>query len=116
MLKKFNKIIVKERILKERLSQGLSQVELSRRAKISPAALSQIEKGTRVPSTPVLYRISNALGVTLDFLVGSTDSSELNDLLQNEEVRAFYKGFKGLSLEDKETIIKNIEFLKSQKS
>lgn len=114
MPKEFDKSVVKDRILKERKSQGLSQIELSKRAKITPAALSQIEKGSRVPSIPVLYRISDALGVTLDFLVGSANTSELHDLLQNEEVKTFYKGFQGLSQEDKDTIIKNIEFLKSK--
>lgn len=114
MPKDFDKNIVKDRILHERKSRGFSQIELSKRAKITPAALSQIEKGLRVPSIPVLYRLSDALGVTLDYLVGTTETSELHGLLQHEEVKAFYQGFQGLSPEDKETIIKNIEFLKSK--
>jgi transcriptional regulator with XRE-family HTH domain len=111
----FNKDIIGKRILNERKEHGLSQSEVAKKAGITPAALSQIEKGTRTPTTPVLYRIANALGVSMDYLAGSADKSDLYDLLQNEQIKMFYKGFQSLDSSDKELIMKNIEFLKSKK-
>ena len=51
----------------------------------------------------------------MDYLAGSADKSALHDLLQNEQVQSFYKGFQSLDANDKELIMKNIEFLKSKK-
>jgi transcriptional regulator with XRE-family HTH domain len=110
-----DKDLIRKRILEERKKQGLNQLQVAKKAKITPAALSQIEKGTRTPSSPVLYRIAKALGVSMDYLAGSTNNSELYDLLQSKQVKMFYKGFQSLDANDKELILKNIEFLKSKK-
>ena len=111
----FDKDVIRKRILEERKKQGLSQSQVAKEAEITPAALSQIEKGIRTPTIPVLYRIANVLGVSLDYLTGSANNSELHDLLQNERVKMFYKGFQSLDANDKELILKNIEFLRSKK-
>lgn len=112
MVQKDDLQIISIRIKEARESRGMNQAQLAQKAGITPAAISQIEKGERVPTTPVLKRIADVLQVSLDFLAGRTDESKLKDLLQNENLKAFYKGFKNLSEEDQETIKKNIEFLK----
>lgn len=48
-----------------RLGQGLSLAELARRAYLSKAYLSMVERGTRVPSDSVRRTLSEALGVDL---------------------------------------------------
>lgn len=48
---------------------GLSQVELARKAQITPAALSQLEKGSREPAIGSILRLSDALNVTTDRLL-----------------------------------------------
>ena len=54
-----------------RQSQKLSLDELSRRAGVSKSMLSQIERNTTNPTVAVLWRLSNALGVSItDFLAG----------------------------------------------
>jgi transcriptional regulator with XRE-family HTH domain len=54
-----------------RQGQKLSLDELSKRAGVSKSMLSQIERNTTNPTVAVLWRLSNALGVSItDFLAG----------------------------------------------
>lgn len=114
MLKGLDKKVLRGRITEARKKQGLNQAKLAEKAGITPAAISQIEKGHRIPTIPVLHRIANVLGVSLDYLSGKTDKSELQDLLQHEELKAFYRGFESLHNDDKKVILKHMEFLKSK--
>ena len=102
------------RIKEERLRLEINQAQLARKAVITPAAVSQIEKGLRTPSIPVLKKIANVLGVSMDYLSGATSKPELNDLLQDKKIHEFYKGFQSLRSDDKKTILKNIEFLQEK--
>lgn len=55
-----------------RQSQQLSLDDLSRRAGVSKSMLSQIERNLANPTVAVLWRLANALGVSLaDFLAGA---------------------------------------------
>jgi transcriptional regulator with XRE-family HTH domain len=58
-------------LLAMRQGQKLSLDELSKRAGVSKSMLSQIERNTTNPTVAVLWRLSNALGVSItDFLAG----------------------------------------------
>lgn len=61
-----------------RISKGINQSELARKAEISRSYLIAVEKGTSVPTVEVGSRIANALGVTLDdiFLPRSSDMND----------------------------------------
>lgn len=62
---------VGKRITSLRESAGLTKAELSRRATVSPAYLSELEAGQgRRPSGEVLFRIAQALDVTVAELLG----------------------------------------------
>ncbi len=113
MLKKFNNEILRKRISEIRTQKGMNQARLAEKAGITPAAISQIENGDRTPSIPVLHRIANVLEVSLDYLTGKTDTSELQDLLQQEDIQTFYRGFQSLDSDDQQIILKNIKFLQS---
>ena len=113
-MKKIKNIYLNKRIKEERQRSGLNQAQLAQKAEITPAAVSQIENGLRTPSIPVLQKIAKVLGVSMDYLSGSTSKPELGDLLQNKEVQKFYNGFQSLRNEDKKTILNNIEFLKEK--
>jgi transcriptional regulator with XRE-family HTH domain len=110
----FDKDVLRQRITEARERQGLNQAQLASKSHVTPAAISQIEKGHRIPSIPVLRRIAKVLGVSLDYLTGKTDQSQLKDLVQDPEVIAFYRGFQSLEPEDKEVIRKQIDFLRSK--
>lgn len=104
-----------QRIRAAREEKDWSQVHLAEEAEVTPAAVSQIEAGLRIPSTPVLRRIAGALAVSTDFLLGRTRSSELADLLENETVRSFFRNYQQLSAEDQKFIQQQIELLQLRK-
>jgi len=114
MLKEFDKELLRQRITQARQEKNLNQAQLAEKSGVTPAAISQIEKGTRTPTIPVLQRIASVLGVSIDYLLGKTDESELGDLLHDQEVRTFFRGFQSLDPEDKETIEKMVNFFKSK--
>ncbi len=109
-----DKDILRERITEARKRKKLNQAQLAERAGITPAAISQIEKGRRVPTIGVLHKIAVVLKVSLDYLTGNTHESELKDLLQNSSIQEYHRGFMTLNSDDQGTILKNIDFLKSQ--
>jgi len=107
--------VIGQRIKETRERSGYTQARLASEADITPAAISQIEAGERTPSTPILRRIASVLKVSSDFLLGTTDDVALKDLLQDDQVQKFFRGFKDLSSKDKALIEHQIEFLKAQK-
>ena len=58
-----------KRIVMKRKQLGLSQEELAARADVSPQMLSTAERGSKSILSENLLRISNALGVTADYLL-----------------------------------------------
>lgn len=102
------------RIKEVREKLGLNQAKLALEAEITPAAISQIEAGDRTPSTPILRRLATALKVSTDYLLGTTDKSELKDMLQDPSLQKFFRGFQDLSETDKQYVQKQIDLLKSQ--
>jgi transcriptional regulator with XRE-family HTH domain len=111
----FDREVLRKRITDGRESQGMNQATLAEKAGVTPAAISQIEKGTRVPTIPVLHQIAHVLGVSLDYLTGKTDKSKIVDLLQHNDIITLFRGLESLEVEDKKMIKKQIEFLKSQR-
>ena len=114
-MKLLKKEIIKNRIHKERIKQGLTQAQLAKQSGVTPAAICQIEKGERTPTIPVLYRIAQILQVSLDYLAGQKDSIELKDALQNRDFAVFYRKYKDLSKEDKEFLDKYVHAKSEQK-
>ena len=58
------------KILNLRLDRGLDQDELAALCGVTPSALSLLERGHRaVPKATTLFRLSQALGVTCDYLL-----------------------------------------------
>lgn len=115
MMKEFDKELLRQRITRSRKEKNLNQAQLAEKSGVTPAAISQIEKGSRTPTIPVLQRIASVLNVSIDYLLGKTDETELDDLLHDKEVRTFFRGFQSLDSEDKETIEKMVDFFKSKK-
>ena len=116
MMKEFDNDLLRQRITRSREEKNLNQAQLAEKSGVTPAAISQIEKGTRTPTIPVLQRIASVLNVSIDYLLGKTDKSELDDLLHDQEVRTFFRGYQSLDPEDKETIEKMVDFFKSKKA
>jgi DNA-binding XRE family transcriptional regulator len=64
------KMILPILLKKHRKNAGLTQREAAGEAKISLQTYKSYEAGRRVPSLEMATRIADALGITLDELVG----------------------------------------------
>ncbi len=58
------------RIKEIRTAKDMSRAELARAARVTWAAVAKWEKGASLPDLPHFVRIAEALGVTMDELIG----------------------------------------------
>ena len=104
---------VANRIKVQRAKLSITQTELARAAKLTPAAISQFESGARKPSFDALSKLASALKVTTDYLLGRKQSSYEN-ILADPKVSVMFRGLMELSEKDKDTMLEFYEFLKSR--
>ena len=98
-------------IAKKREELGLSQTDLAKKAGLKPPTISQYESGVRSPSYEALIKLSNALGVTTDFLItGEGVRCEIFD----PQTKMLINIFKCLSYEQKEQLLKQAVLISNQ--
>ena len=68
-----NYLEIGRRIAKRRKKLMLTQVEVERRADLSPRYLSNIERGKSIPSIDVLIRVADVLRMTPDEVLIGVD-------------------------------------------
>lgn len=87
------------RRLKElRDARGWTQEELADKAKLKPAVISHFETGVRgAPSADNLVKLSNALEVSIDYLLGRSDQPQVSS-------SRFSAAFRGLADASAETV------------
>lgn len=85
---------ISKKIIALRESAGWSQSELARQAGITSAAISQIEKGDRLPSLMVCRKLADAFNVSVAELTGDTSlsSEEINN-----QAQVFFRKFGDIS-------------------
>lgn len=66
----------KDRIRKARESRGFTQLDLAQKAGLQAAAISHFETGQRAPSFDNLRKLSDALNVSVDYLLGRIDEEQ----------------------------------------
>ena len=81
------------RLVAARNAKGLKQEQLAEKAGMKTAAISHFETGNRKPSLDNLRKLSEALNVTSDFLLGRTD--DMTGYAQTEAV--FRDGYNQLT-------------------
>jgi len=97
-----------ERLRKARQDKGLSQADLAKKASLQPSAVSHFETGTRSPSFENLRRLADALGVSIDYLLGrQTDEEAAGPVAQR-----LYRNFEKMTSDDQETIAEMAEMLR----
>lgn len=57
----------------------LTQEEIAKRAHTTIANISGYESGNQTPSSPMLYRLSNALNCSVDYLFGRSDDPRYDE-------------------------------------
>ena len=102
-----------ERLKNLRKQAHLTQVDVAEKLGISQPAYASWERGAKKPTQENLIKIAQILNVSLDYLVGNSDSTE--DELDNIEL-LFRMNSKGLTDEEKEIFKKElIEFMEERK-
>lgn len=107
---------IASKIIELRESVGWSQSELARQTGVTSAAISQIEKGDRMPSLIVLRKLSDAFNVPLTEF--TNDSPTLSAEV-NKEAQVFFRKFgdiKNLSDADQEMIQSLVKRLKDNEN
>ena len=67
-----------ERLRELRQSKGITQKQLSTILKLSDRNYQRYEYGEREPTASTLLSIANFFNVSIDFIVGRTENSEIN--------------------------------------
>lgn len=103
-----------ERIAKRREELNMTQTELAKRAGLKPPAISQYESGARSPSYEALMKLSNALGVTTDYLMSGADLN--SDLIKEKTAKILFHIIQDMSVENKEKLLQYAFFLTNASS
>ena len=78
-----------ERIKEARLNAGITQRELAEKLGVSFVNISQWENGTRKPKYETRQKIADALGVTVDYLLGRTNQPNVR-LATQEDIERYF--------------------------
>lgn len=107
------------RIKERRTELQLKQNDIKNLVGISSGNLSEIENGNRTPSMITLYRLSEILDCSIDWIVkGQSPNSENSTISpKGEKSTNLLNQFEKLSEEDKDDILEQIEYklFKSEK-
>ena len=104
-----------ERLKKLRKDAGLTQVDVAEKLGISQPAYASWERGIKKPTQENLVKLSKILYVSVDYLLGNTQSKQTSDVLEDIEL-LFRMNSKGLTEEEKEIFKKElIEFMEKRK-
>ncbi len=96
------------RLQQIREDQGLSQTQFAELVGTSQSTISQIEAGERNPSYDMLRRLATALSVTIGYVLGETEISDLNP-----EEEAYFREFRGLSESARRQLSQFAQFLRT---
>ena len=91
----------KNRLQSTRHMRGITQAELALTIKTATTSISHFEIGTRKPSYSSLERLADALEVSVDYLMGRTDS--ITGISETYYIPAFKK-YLSLSIKQQKTI------------
>ncbi|ERM18994.1 helix-turn-helix transcriptional regulator [Brevibacillus laterosporus] len=72
------KLIPLENLIRTRLGLNLTQDELAKKADLSRAMLSNIERGYALPSLPVAYRISKVLKKPIEYIFFNDNARKMS--------------------------------------
>ena len=103
-----------QRVKALRKERGWRQEELAKRAELSQPAVSRIERGfVQQPRADVLRRLSEALGVTVDFLIKTKGNASEKESVIIGEYKTTLSRLDGSSLKQ---VLEYARFLEAQQS
>jgi transcriptional regulator with XRE-family HTH domain len=94
----------------------MNQKELAAKSGVSQATISRIEGGKIATlGSDGLTGLADALGASVDYLIGRTDVLEPGDVLPADpRAKIIFRGYEKLSNEQREQLKQFVEFLESQ--
>lgn len=94
------------RIKARRVELGLKQTQIKDSVGISSGNLSEIENGNRTPSMITLYKLSEILNCSIDWIVKGFSSDEEKDALSlSADEKSIINYFRGMTTSDQEDFI-----------
>ncbi|MCM1226849.1 MAG: helix-turn-helix domain-containing protein [Clostridium sp.] len=93
MEKELDYIALGIRIRQARKEHHVTQEQLGELCELSTAHIGHIERGTRIPSIDTLFRIAQALDVSMDYLIFDSIAPDenlfttINSILQSKDKR-----------------------------
>jgi transcriptional regulator with XRE-family HTH domain len=107
-------MVLAERLKTMREQKGLSQQALAEAARMTQSAFSRLEAGVvQQPRLAVLKRLAEALGVSVDYLVG-TVRVPITKHPADPAVGELLETYEGLSLAERKQLLDYARFLKAQ--
>ena len=104
-----------ERLKKLRKDAGLTQVDVAEKLGISQPAYASWERGIKKPTQENLVKLSKILYVSVDYLLGNTETKQTSDVFEDIEL-LFRLNSKDLTDEEKAVFKKElIEFMEERK-
>ena len=89
---------------------GLTQVQIKEATGISSGNMSEIENGSKLPSTPALIALSSTLDCSIDWILkGESPSDKNTDSTDSGEELLLLEEFRNLSEKDRLEIIEIIK-------
>jgi len=107
---------LQERVKECREKKGMNQKQLAEASGITQATISRIESGdVEQVKSEALRKLAEALGVTVDYLVGKTDKLSPNDVLRSDPTAKYiFRGYEKLSATEREQLKNFVRFLEEQ--
>lgn len=95
-----------ERIKRRRLELKLTQTQIKNAVGISSGNLSEIENGNRTPAMTTLYRLSEVLNCSIDWIIKGDSLAEKNDdFFLSEEEKQLINLYRQMAAIDQEDLI-----------
>ena len=104
-----------ERLIFARERKGLTQKKLSELLEITPTRLNYWEKNKREPNVEMIFKISQILDISSDFLIGLESLENINQFKNKNELpqnkKELLDNYDKLNEEGKEEASKRVEEL-----
>lgn len=110
--------LLAERLRIYRLKKGISQQKLGILLSVSQQAVGKWEKGIAEPDNLTLNKLANYFGITVDYLLGRTDSPNLatpNEIQGIEIPFSIRINMEGLNVDQIEDVLNYIDYIKYKK-
>ncbi|SFF68251.1 Helix-turn-helix [Clostridium cadaveris] len=76
-----------ENIRKIRIEKGLTQKELAKKSGVSLSALNKYEREDRIPKIDAIEKISEALNIQIDYLLGKTEFKKFDSQIMLDDIK-----------------------------